>query len=99
VRALFDADSSENGHEQDGEAAQILDRVLTIASSVLHCAAAELHAKSDAESVGSWTSLSHVELMLALENEFSFKFKPREIMQFRSLGDAVAIVEQNRDVA
>jgi long-chain acyl-CoA synthetase len=71
-------------------------KVFSIAARILRCNAEELTEDSEAESVTSWTSLRHVQMMLAMEEAFGFRFSPREIMRFRSLGDAINIVNSRQ---
>ena len=71
-------------------------RIYSLAARVLHCAPDQLSPASEAETVPGWTSLSHVEMMLALEEEFGFKLSSREIMKFRTLGDAIEIVRKRQ---
>lgn len=67
-------------------------RVYSIAADILRCQPDHLSPSSQAESVPGWTSLSHVELMLAIEEDFGFKLSAHEIMKFRTLGDVIDIV-------
>lgn len=69
-------------------------KIYSIAAGILRCPAEQLAPESDSETVSNWTSLNHVEMMLALEDAFGFKFSPREIMKFRTLGDAIDIVQK-----
>jgi len=69
-------------------------RIYLIASSILRCRPEQLSPSAQAETTPGWTSLSHVELMLAIEEDFGFKLTAQEIMKFRSLGDVINIVQQ-----
>ena len=69
-------------------------RIYAIASSILRCRPEQLSPSAQAETTPGWTSLSHVELMLAIEEDFGFKLTAQEIMKFRSLGDVINIVQQ-----
>ena len=73
-------------------------RIYAMASDILRCPPDHLSPSSEAETVPGWTSLSHVELMLAIEEDFGFKLSAHEIMKFRTLGDVVDIV-RNRMAA
>jgi long-chain acyl-CoA synthetase len=77
---------------EDIAATDVNGRIYAIASGVLRCSAEQLAPSSQADSVPGWTSLSHVELMLAIEEDFGFKLSAHEIMKFRTLGDVVDIV-------
>jgi acyl carrier protein len=40
-----------------------------------------------------WTSLKHVQLMAAVEDEFGIKFEPREIRAVRTVGDLRQVLQ------
>ncbi len=100
VKALFVRQLSRQEAERElaVEGGDVPAKIYSIAAGVLHCPPDRLSEESQSETVRNWTSLSHVEMTLALEETFDFKFTPREIMKFRSLGDAIEIV-RNRIAA
>ncbi len=51
----------------------------------------KLSLDSSPENTPGWNSLEHMELVLALEARFGFKFTAREIMQIENLGTATAL--------
>ncbi len=46
-----------------------------------------------ADDVEGWDSLSHVNLILAVESEFGIRFSSRELLTFRNVGDLVRGIE------
>lgn len=60
---------------------------LAIAAACFHEPAASLRRESTADDVGGWSSLSHLELILAVETRIGREFAPREVLTFRTLGD------------
>ncbi len=46
-----------------------------------------------ANDVDGWDSLSHVNLILAVEKGFGIRFSEREVLSFRNVGDLVRGVE------
>jgi long-chain acyl-CoA synthetase len=78
--------------------ADVSARLYSIAAQVLRCSPDHWSPPSEPDTVPGWTSLSHVEMMLAIEEGFGFKLSSRDIMRFRSLGDAMEIV-RNRIAA
>lgn len=48
--------------------------------------------ESTAADVAGWDSLSHVNLVLAVEDEFGVRFTQRETLGFRNVGDLAACV-------
>ena len=53
----------------------------------------EIRPEMTAADVDGWDSLSHVNLILAVEREFGIKFTHRELLTFRNVGDLLASVE------
>lgn len=92
VKALYAMRSQRHEPKVVGDNGDIGAKVYSIAAQVLRCTPEQLSAQSEPDSVPGWTSLSHVEMMLAIEEGFGFKLSSREIMRFRSLGDAMEIV-------
>ncbi|MYM97999.1 acyl carrier protein [Duganella vulcania] len=45
-----------------------------------------------AKDVDGWDSLTHMSLIVAVEEHFKIKFKLRDVVKFRNLGDMCATV-------
>lgn len=65
--------------------ARLFDRVRTIAADVLEVPAAKISANSSPESIETWDSVHHLNLVLALEQEFKLQFEPEEIDQMKDV--------------
>jgi acyl carrier protein len=48
--------------------------------------------------IEGWDSLSHVNLLIAIELEFNFEFKPAEIQNLNNVGDLIAIINKKLNV-
>ena len=46
-----------------------------------------------ADDIDEWDSLSHINLMLAIELEFGIEFSQREIQDFRNVGELIECVK------
>ncbi len=46
-----------------------------------------------ANDVDGWDSMSHVNLIMAVENRFNIRFNQKEIMGFRNVGDLARCVD------
>jgi acyl carrier protein len=46
-----------------------------------------------ANDVEGWDSLSHVVLILAIENRFKIKFSPKELLTLRNVGDLMKAIQ------
>jgi acyl carrier protein len=73
--------------------APVLERVRSIAADVLKVPAAKITPESSTETVEGWDSVQHLNLVLALEQEFSLQFDPEEIDQMNSIGRVASVVE------
>ena len=74
---------------------QVLSRVSEIASDVLQ---ADFTADSTPETIESWDSVHHLNLVLALEEEYGFEFLPEEMDQAKSVGSLALVVSAKRGV-
>ena len=72
---------------------QILNRVREIAGDVLE---AEVETDSSPATVESWDSVKHLNLMLALEEEYGFQFLPEEMDEAKSVAHLARLVAAKR---
>ena len=72
---------------------QVLSRVREIASDVLQ---ADVTPESSPETIESWDSVQHLNLVLALEQSAGIQIDPEDIEQIKTLGDAVRIVRAKK---
>lgn len=74
---------------------QVLSRVLEIATDVLQ---AGVTPESSPETIESWDSVHHLNLVLALEEEYGFEFSPEEMDQAKTVGSLALLVAAKRGV-
>ena len=48
-----------------------------------------------AENVPSWTSLSFMQFLSEIENQFGFKFKMIEILRLQTMGAIIDVIQQH----
>lgn len=72
----------------------IRDRVFQEATRAFKCRAEDLSVDSNPRTTPGWSSLAHVEFLMALEVEFSINLQPDEIMRIDTVGDALDLVER-----
>ena len=53
-------------------------------------------ATTTSEDVAGWDSLSHVNLIVAVEQTFGVKITRKELLSLQNVGDLVACVERHR---
>jgi acyl carrier protein len=74
-------------------AVSTFDEVRAIASDILGVPATRLNAASSPDSVESWDSVQHLNLVLAREEKFSLQLSPEEIEQMKTLGDTAKLID------
>jgi len=72
----------------------ILKRVEEIFREELEQDELVLTDKTTAEDVDGWDSLSHVQLVAAMEEAFGIEFKSREILSWDNIGDLIDCIEK-----
>ena len=75
---------------------QVLNRVREIVSDVLQVDQDAITPDSSAENVASWDSVQHLNLVLALEDEYGLQFLPEEMDQMKTVGEIVELVAAKR---
>ena len=63
------------------------ERLREVVASVLGVETEELSDSDSPESLPSWDSVAHIQLVVAIEAEFGIEFSPEEIGELSSLGE------------
>ena len=77
---------------------QVLNRVREIVSDVLQVDQDAITPDSSPENVASWDSVQHLNLVLALEEEYGLQFLPEEMDQMKTVGEIAQLVAARRAV-
>ena len=75
---------------------QVLNRIRQIASDVLQVDGDAITPDSSPENVASWDSVQHLNLVLALEDEYGLQFLPEEMDQMKTVGEIAQLVAAKR---
>ncbi len=75
---------------------EILDRMQIVFRDVLDDDGLVLRPEMTAADVEAWDSLSHINLIDAIEREFKVRFTIAEVASLMSVGDLKALVEKKR---
>lgn len=70
------------------------DRVVAVIAAVLKLPASALNDQSSPDDIASWDSLQHLQIILALEEEFGLQFAPDDIDHLQTVGMLVAAVSE-----
>ena len=68
---------------------EVLDRVQEVFRDVLDDEEIVLTDQTTADDVDDWDSLSHIQLIVAVEKAFHIKFKSKEILSWKNVGELV----------
>jgi acyl carrier protein len=71
----------------------ILNRVQGIVADLFSIPVAEIMLETSSDTIESWDSLQHLNLMLALEEEFGVQFAPEEIDKLNSVQSIVGLLD------
>lgn len=73
---------------------EIIAEVTNIFRDVLDNESIELTENTTAADIEEWDSLSHIQLIVAIEKHFKIKFTSVEISGFKNVGDMCRTIEQ-----
>ncbi len=73
----------------------VVERIAPIAREVFEDPYLEMSESLDASQVNAWTSLTFMQLLGKVEEEFGFKFSMMELIKIRTMGDLVNVVMQH----
>jgi acyl carrier protein len=68
---------------------EVLSQVQDIFRDVLDDEKLVLSDETTANDVEDWDSLSHIQLVVAIEKQFNMKFSAKEILSWKNVGDMV----------
>ena len=72
---------------------EVLSRVSEIASDILH---SDVTPESSPQTIESWDSVQHLNLVLAIEEEYGFQFSPEEMDQAKTVGSLARLASAKR---
>ena len=70
----------------------LLDRIRRVAADVLETSVDKITLDSSPETIDTWDSVHHLNLVLALEQEFDLQFEPEEIDQMKDVRHVLEIL-------
>ena len=74
---------------------EIVAQLTTIASEIFQLENLVLTENMSATNVETWTSLTFMQLLTAIEENFGFKFKMMELIQIKNMGDIIRSIESH----
>ena len=76
------------------ERKEIFIKLNEIFIDVLDLDECELTDETSANDIEEWDSLSHIQLIVAIEKTFKIKFTSLEIMKWKNVGEMVSTMEE-----
>jgi acyl carrier protein len=73
---------------------EILTQLTTIMRKVFDTDDVTPTLQTVAKDIPEWDSLTHVELVVAVEKHFKFKFNAKELNSFKNVGEMVQSIEK-----
>lgn len=73
---------------------EIYSRLTDVFREVFDDETLTLQPTTDAAEIEDWDSLSHVQLIVAVEQEFGVRFTSREILKWRNVGEMAAALAE-----
>ncbi len=72
------------------------ERIQTIFRELFDDPGLTVHTTTTADDIEEWDSLSHVNLVLQIEQEFGIRFALGEMQALKNVGDMLALIERKR---
>jgi acyl carrier protein len=69
-------------------------KVRQVAADVFGTSADQITAQSSPQTIESWDSVQHLNLVLALEQELNVRIEPEEIERMKTIGDVIELVKE-----
>jgi len=77
-------------------ATEILTQLQEIFCDTLDIANIALEQTTTSDDIEEWDSLSHIQLVVAIEKYFGVKFTSEEILEWQNVGDMVKNIEEKK---
>lgn len=79
------------------EVGEILNEINQIFVNVLDNPGIVLNAQTSAKDIEEWDSLTHIQLIVAIEKHFKLKFTSMEIQRWKNVGEILASIKNRLD--
>lgn len=72
---------------------EIRPRLNAIFQSVFDDSSIEIEDATTASDIAQWDSLTHINLILAIERSFAVRFTTREVRALKTVGDLIVLIQ------
>jgi len=73
---------------------EIRDKLQDIIRDILEDSSIILHNQTTAKDVEGWNSLTHIIIVVTVENKFDIQFETAEVSELKNVGDLVALIQK-----
>lgn len=73
---------------------EILERLNIVFCDVFDDETIEIKEETTANDIEDWDSLEHINLIVAVEKEFGFKFNMNEVTSMKNVGEMISIIQE-----
>lgn len=74
---------------------EVIEKLTPIARAIFENQELVLTDDMSADNVATWTSLSFMQFLTEIENQFGFKFKMMELFNLKTMGNIIASIENH----
>jgi acyl carrier protein len=78
---------------------EITNKLKSVFQKVFAENAITINREMTADDVASWDSLRHIQLITAVETDFGIKFKLREVVSMKNVGDLIDLIHAKQEVS
>ena len=74
---------------------EITSKLTSVFETVFRQADIRISRETTAQDIRDWDSLRHIQLITAVETDFKIKFKLRELMVMKNVGDLIDLIDSH----
>jgi acyl carrier protein len=74
--------------------AEILNTITSIMREVLELPTLEVTTETSAADVDEWDSMTHIQIIAAIEGKFKVRFALGELQALKNVGDMIGLIEK-----
>lgn len=75
------------------ERKEIFDKMKEIFTDIMDLKDIKLNDETSADDIEEWDSLSHIQIIVAIEKAFGIKFSSQEMITWKNVGDMVDCIQ------
>jgi acyl carrier protein len=73
---------------------EIKDRLQRTFQNIFDDSSIQIDTSTTADDIEDWNSLTHIDLIVAIEKEFKIRFSTAEVTGMKDVGDLIGLIER-----